>query len=176
MQATINTHFVNTCSMADLDAIVQALKITPKQAKTYMDKGVSSLRAYVGTKLANYLSANKVDALDLEVPSMKGAKAEQPKAEQPKANPFAKAGATHAKQGKYVGPYTVVRDGRRSEIQRNSAIYTALMTCNTFEQFYATAPAKETFTRVSTGGVGVNTPSQSIGYAIKNGWVVLPTA
>lgn len=171
MQATINTHFVNTCTMADLDAIVQALKITPKQAKTYLDKGVSNLRAYVGTKLANYLSANKLDALELEIPSMKGAKAEQPK-----ANPFAKAGTTHAKQGKYVGPYTVVRDGRRSEIQRNSAIYTALMTCNTFEQFYATAPAKETFTRVSTGGVGVNTPSQSIGYAIKNGWVVLPTA
>jgi hypothetical protein len=170
----INGHFVNTCNNDDLRFIALYLKVTPKQYSTYSNAGRAKLLAYIGTKLANLLAGLNVDYIELDnLPSDLAPKQPEPEV---KANPFGKAKASKKagtpRPSKLAGAYTIIKDGRGSSKARPSAIYDALFSCTTFEEFFAKAPAKEIFAG-KLHEQSVNTATASVGYALRNGWIAV---
>jgi hypothetical protein len=169
----INGHFINTCSLADLDHVVQFLKITPAQTKKALSKGASALRAYVGTKLGNYLSASGVEFFTMaDLPSdLANAKKQaeaQPKAEpkaEPKSNPFASA-STGKTRSKLSGAYVVLKRGLTASADSEKwQIWTPIYECTTFEEVFARAPAKV------VKGKTIATPATELAWALKKGWI-----
>lgn len=168
MQTVVNSHFVNTCTLPELDIIIQTLKITPKQVKVYLTKGASSLRAYVGTKLAIYLSANNIPELVLTMPASK-AQPNTSKA-QPNSNPFGTAGANSAKtSANWLGGYTLVKKGLKAPVgDPKWEIWSVIYASTTFAEVFAKAPAKI----IKTGGKTIATPKTELAWGLKQGWLV----
>jgi len=171
MYTQINSHFVNTCSAADLDFIAQYLKITPAQMKKALTKGATNLRAVVGTKLSNFLSASGLEFFTSEdLPSDKTA-AKQPKAEQASDNPFNTAKAAGKTRSKLTGAYTVLKRGLQAPADSPKwEIWTPIYECTTFEEVFAKAPAKV------VKGKTIATPATELAWALKKGWIAPVTA
>ena len=159
MKTRVNSHFVNTCDFVNVLEIAAFLKITAKQLSAAQAKGQTFTRSMVGTKLANWLVANKVDDVELEITAFE-------------AEPdIGKAGANNKRKAtnrnsKLTGAYKVNKNGAREcENAEKQAMHDAIFSSATFEEFFAKAPAK------AVVGKSIVTPSSMAAAFLKRGWI-----
>lgn len=161
MKTTVNSFYCNTCSIVNLLEIAAFLKVTANQLKAARAKGDTFLRGNIGTKLANWLVANKLDTVELDLT--------QPEAAEPD---IGKAGANNKKAGRskstLAGGYTIVKNGARvKDNDPKAPIWDAIFSSATFEEVFAKAPPKV------VRGKTIVTPASCLAWAIKSGWITV---